>query len=98
MKENKKCRTCWQRLIRDEGAMERWLEEVLQCQRQAAWEEVDRAGREDGGLVHPEAYRRWVEQGPCVSCPCGLFCNRICSLRARWWDARMERVRRQLGM
>lgn len=37
-------------------------------------------------VVHPEDRRQWLKNGPCPGCPCESWCDRICGLRARWWD------------
>lgn len=97
MNNKKNCRLCWWELVRDEEKLKRWLAEVLGAEFRYQWSRRDELGREEPGLVHPNAYRRWLEEGPCVNCPCELRCNAICSLRAKWWDAKMEKVRRQMG-
>ena len=55
-------------------------------------------GAESGRFcyVHPGVYRRWLERGPCESCPGKKGCNEICRLRAIWWDAGMAQVRKRL--
>lgn len=98
MKHTKKCRTCWWDLLKDRMALERWLAEKLGAEFRYAWSVRDELGREETRLAHPDAYRRWLEEGPCASCPCNARCDEICHLRARWWDARMGLVRKRLGL
>ena len=92
MKHTKKCRRCWWQTVKDKEALENWLLEVLGAEFRYLWQQRDQMGRTEH-LLHPDAYRRWLENGPCVGCPCEKHCDEICSLRARWWDARMARFR-----
>lgn len=92
MKHLKKCRRCWWQTVKDKQALEAWLLEVLGAEFRYQWQLRDEMGRQER-VVHPDAYRRWLENGPCVGCPCEGHCDEICSLRAKWWDARMARLR-----
>lgn len=98
MKQTKKCATCWWGLLREEQQLKTWLVEQLGAEFRYQWSLRDELGREEPGIIHPDAYRRWLEQGPCVGCPCEPMCNQVCHLRARWWDARMERVRKCMDL
>ena len=73
-----------------------WMDSVtrgsMACDWQARHETVF------GGLVHPDEWQRWLRQGPCPGCPCERWCDRVCSLRAKWWDDPMARLRKRLGM
>ena len=72
-----------------------WRERVGQDAMAYAWHRKN-LGTGDG-LMHPGDWRRWLEKGPCPGCSCQEWCDRICHLRARWWDDHMERLRKQLG-
>lgn len=45
---------------------------------------------------HPDEARRYLDTNPCVVCMCRDWCDQICKVRADWWDARMEILRRKL--
>ena len=94
MKHIQKCRTCYWGLVRDRRALEAWLLEILGAEFRYAWEVK---GQEDPP-AHPGIYRRWLEEGPCEKCPCRERCDQICALRAKWWDARMGMLRRELSV
>lgn len=98
MKHTKKCRTCRWGMVKDQQAMDSWLAEVLGAEFRYAWSVRDELGREEPRLVHPAMYEAWMEHGPCRGCPCELRCDEICSLRARWWDARVQRLKKQWTM
>ena len=91
MKHMKKCRRCWWQTVKDRQAVETWLLEVLGAEFYFQWHQRDQMGRTEQ-LVHPDVYRRWLEKGPCEDCPCAAHCDEICSLRARWWDAKIARL------
>lgn len=99
MKQRNVCNTCWMQMLRDEKAMESWLEDRLLAARTYMWHAQDALGQEAGEFryPHPDAWRRWLDQGPCVTCPCENWCNRVCALRARWWDDRVGQLRKCLG-
>lgn len=97
MKQERNCRLCWWELLAKEGRLKAWLAEMLGAEFRYEWSLRDEMGREEPGFVHPDAYRRWLDRGPCVDCPCESRCNEVCHLRAKWWDARMDRLRKQLG-
>ena len=73
-----------------------WMSEVKRASMAYDWHVRDEAVF--AGLVHPEDWRRWLEKGPCPGCPCQAWCDRICRLRAKWWDDSVARVRKQIGM
>lgn len=73
-----------------------WLESVQRDARAYAWQvKNEQTGQ---GLMHPGDWKRWLEKGPCAGCGCEQWCERICRLRAKWWDDHMARLRKQLGM
>lgn len=94
MKHTKKCRVCWWGMLRDRQALEVWLAAMLGAEFRYQWSVRDEMGRKKAfRIVHPLEYADWLEKGPCKGCPCESHCDEICSLRAAWWDARVERIR-----
>ena len=77
-----------------------WLERKLGARFQYLWQVQDGQGRQsrDFRYLHPEEWKRWIEQGPCPDCPCRDHCAHVCTLRACWWDDRMEALRKRLGV
>ena len=71
-----------------------WMAEMVESRNEYLWHTRDEEGRRERGLMHPDAWRRWIQQGPSVGCPCSAWCDRICTLRAQWWDDRVGRWRR----
>lgn len=51
-------------------------------------------GKQVFRYLHPEEQRRFLEQGPCKGCPLEEVCDLPCPGYVRWWDLRMERIRR----
>ena len=97
----KKKKRCMCDLLRDRRALLAWTEKNLGHQLCWLWQEQDREGlKRKSAFVyeHPASYRQWLAESPCVGCPCEERCDRICSLRALWWDARMKQLRRNLGV
>lgn len=45
---------------------------------------------------HPDIIRRYLEEGPCGNCQRAGVCDTPCGAYWRWWDARMEWVRKLL--
>lgn len=75
--------------------MEQHLARVAKDLLMHQWEIQDEMGRDDGIHVYaPEEWGQWIRKGPCPGCPCEGFCDRICSLRARWWDDCLREARR----
>lgn len=100
MKHMKQCRRCWWSILRDQRQLEAWLEEKLGAEFRYQWSLRDELGREESRslrYVHPETFRRWLEEGPCKGCPCERHCDEVCALRARWWDARVARLRTEMS-
>ena len=98
MKQKRKCRNCAWELVNEPAVLQSWLVETLGAEFGYNWAVRDELGREEPRVVHPVQYEAWLEHGPCKGCPCAVGCRQVCSLRARWWDARMERLRRKLGV
>ncbi len=98
MKQKRKCRHCAWELVNDEQVLQSWLVERLGAEYHYNWSVRDAMGREEPRVAHPVQYASWLEQGPCRGCPCEGLCDRVCALRARWWDARMDRLKKRLGV
>ena len=98
MKQKRKCRQCAWELVNDAQVLQSWLVETLGAEFGYNWSVRDQYGREEPAVMHPVQCEHWLEQGPCKGCPCEGRCNPVCALRARWWDARMERLRKRLGV
>lgn len=49
------------------------------------------------GIV-PDSSDSLPARNPCEECTQRSWCDRICYVRARWWDAAMEKIRRALGI
>ena len=46
--------------------------------------------------IHPDHYRRYLQEGPCPACSCEAGCTVACDLYWRWWDQRMAWLRWKL--
>lgn len=46
--------------------------------------------------VHPEVFRKYLQDGPCGRCACSDFCDSPCRHYWLWWDARMIWMKRKL--
>lgn len=46
--------------------------------------------------LHPDHYRRYLQQGPCPGCSREADCDFACHLYWQWWDQRMVWLRRKL--
>lgn len=44
---------------------------------------------------HPDEARRYLRCSPCEGCQVNNICNIPCAAYLRWWDARMEYIRRK---
>ena len=44
---------------------------------------------------HPDEVRRYLADGPCKGCKAEQVCNVPCPVYLRWWDARMQMIRRR---
>ena len=98
MKQKRKCRNCLWELVNEPEVLQGWLVENLGAEMSYHWAVRDEYGREEPRVLHPVQYEHWLEKGPCVGCPVAFGCKKVCALRARWWDARMDRLRRKLGV
>lgn len=45
--------------------------------------------------AHPDEVRRYLRHSPCESCQANNICDTPCAAYLRWWDARMEYMRRK---
>ena len=70
----------------DDEALKNHLRKVAQDLLEEGWRIRDQERPNGIQVVRPEEVRRWRKEGPCPGCPCEPWCDRICSLRARWWD------------
>lgn len=43
---------------------------------------------------HPDEIRRYLENGPCKGCNAEEVCDTPCPAYLRWWDSRMEWMKR----
>ena len=98
MKQKRKCRNCLWELVNEPEVLQGWLVENLGAEMSYHWAVRDEYGREEPRVLHPVQYEHWLEKGPCVGCPVAFGCKKVCALRARWWDARMARLRKKMGI
>ena len=47
---------------------------------------------------HPDRIRRQLQKSPCDKCRIAETCDRPCQEYLRWYDARMEVVRKKVGL
>lgn len=93
MYEKRPCKSC---RLRDCSELEcgRWQEWFLESWAAVngyAWKKMDELGREEPGCFRYELPH--MVKSPCVGCVCECWCDTPCSLRLRWWDARIGRLR-----
>jgi len=72
-----------------------WFLESWARVNQYAWAQMDELGREEPrSFVYglPHEYK-----SPCETCRCSDWCDTPCSLRIKWWDARIGRLRKSGG-
>ena len=46
--------------------------------------------------LHPDHYRRYLQEGPCAGCSSADRCTVVCHLYWQWWDQRMVWLWRKL--
>ena len=46
---------------------------------------------------HPDHIRQYLQKGPCDKCKAADLCDNPCQAYLRWYDARMEIVRKKVG-
>lgn len=94
------CRRCWWKYVGDEKTVAAWMAEVLGARLRYQWQIRDELGREEARMqyMHPAERQRWLREGPCKGCPCEGYCDKICALRAKWWDDRMAKLRKDMGV
>ena len=59
-----------------------------------AWAKMDELGRQEPKSFCYELPH--MVKSPCESCCCRDWCDTACSLRIKWWDARIGRLRRRM--
>lgn len=72
-----------------------WFLESWEGVNRYLWAEIDARGR-----TEPEKFyydQPHMIKSPCETCPCAAWCDTPCSLRLKWWDARMGMLRRRSG-
>lgn len=47
---------------------------------------------------HPDHVKRYLQVSPCAACSVDLNCDKPCRAYLRWYDARMEIVRKKVRM
>lgn len=47
---------------------------------------------------HPDIIRQYLHDGPCAQCKAAESCETPCPAYWRWWDARMEWMKRRAGV
>ena len=80
---------------KDCGRWQIWFLESWAAVNRYAWAQMDELGRQEPkGFVYgaPHEYK-----SPCAHCLCEKWCDTPCSLRLKWWDARMGQIRRRNG-
>ena len=60
-----------------------------------AWAKRDELGREEPANFCYELPH--MVKSPCQGCMCEAWCDTPCSLRIKWWDARVGRLRKRGG-
>lgn len=45
---------------------------------------------------HPDTVREYIENGPCKGCYFEKTCDTPCGAYLRWWDVRMEWLRKKM--
>ena len=90
----KTCRmTCWDEM--ECGKWQVWFLESWAAVNRYAWAQMDELGRQEPkGFVYGLPHE---DRSPCDHCLCSRWCDTPCSLRLKWWDARMGRIRRRNG-
>lgn len=48
--------------------------------------------------AHPDDIRRSLRKSPCDGCKIAEYCDTPCQVYLRWYDARMEIVRKKVGL
>lgn len=76
---------------------QRWFCRAWKRINQFAWRQMDKLGRMPRFCyVHP-AERCDPVVSPCEKCMCKDWCEKPCSLRLKWWDIQMAKLRHALG-
>lgn len=72
-----------------------WFLESWAAVNRYAWAVRDEMGREEPKVfVYCQPH---MVKSPCAFCPCESWCDVPCSLRIKWWDARIGSLRRKIG-
>ena len=76
----------------DCGRWQMWFLESWAAVNRYAWAQMDEKGRQEPkGFVYGLPHEN---KSPCEGCLCESWCDTPCSLRLKWWDARIGRYRR----
>lgn len=91
------CVNCRQRQCaeKDCAKWQVWFLESWAGINQYAWAIRDEMGREEPKNFCYELPH--MVKSPCVDCMCEKWCDTPCSLRIKWWDARIGRMRKRGG-
>lgn len=74
------------------GRWQMWFLESWAAVNRYAWAQMDELGRQEPkGFVIALPHER---KSPCIGCMCESWCDTPCSLRIKWWDAQIGRLRR----
>ena len=72
-----------------------WFLESWAAVNHYGWAVRDELGREEPRVfVYDQPH---MIKSPCCGCPCAGWCDTPCSLRIKWWDARIGALKRKLG-
>lgn len=82
-------------LQKDCARWQEWFLDSWACVNRAAWAEMDALGRRPREKFCYDPPH--MVKSPCDSCRCGAWCDTPCSLRIKWWDARMGAMRKRGG-
>lgn len=97
MAKKRPCKTC-RRCECEEmecGRWQVWFLESWAAVNRYAWAQMDEMGRQEPKGI-PIALPHEIKS-PCEGCLCQRWCDTPCSLRLKWWDARMGRIKRRNG-
>lgn len=80
-----KAETCEQMCV--EGY--EWFLDSWKAFNRYAWKRMDEMGRQSDGKFRYELPH--LVHSPCKGCLCEKWCDKPCSQRLAWWDARVRR-------
>ena len=88
------CRLCRRTECEEKecGRWQMWFLESWAAVNRYAWAQMDEMGRQEPkGILITLPHE---VKSPCIGCMCESWCDTPCSLRLKWWDARIGRLRR----